>query len=125
MTGHVPARAIALVWLAMLGCSSHVDVGFTNEAGASSINDGSAARGSEPAEAAVTMAAACVIVRVCDAGTCGFQPIFAPSCDDVCQRSIDICGNQCVDTSSDPNNCGRCRRACSPDETCVMGVCRP
>ena len=34
-----------------------------------------------------------------------------------------LCGADCVDTSSDPNNCGACGVACNTDETCSNGQC--
>lgn len=34
------------------------------------------------------------------------------------------CGEECVDLSSDPRNCGECGRDCDGDERCVSGECR-
>src|SRR5574337_767341 len=48
-----------------------------------------------------------------DAGT------DAPSCPDG-QTS---CGTMCVDTTSDPANCGACGNACSASQVCNAGVC--
>lgn len=36
--------------------------------------------------------------------------------------SVD-CGNGCVNTNNDPENCGSCGRACAPSEQCHGGVC--
>jgi hypothetical protein len=33
------------------------------------------------------------------------------------------CQGNCVDRSSDPNNCGQCRNVCSPTQECVNGEC--
>jgi len=34
-----------------------------------------------------------------------------------------LCGSDCVDITSDPNNCGGCGIACNTDETCSNGQC--
>jgi hypothetical protein len=36
-----------------------------------------------------------------------------------------LCGAACVDTQSDPNNCGGCGVPCAPTETCQLGACTP
>jgi hypothetical protein len=33
------------------------------------------------------------------------------------------CNGQCVDTRTDPNNCGDCGNVCLSDQTCIDGVC--
>jgi len=33
------------------------------------------------------------------------------------------CQGDCVDRSSDPNNCGQCRNVCSPSQVCENGTC--
>jgi hypothetical protein len=33
------------------------------------------------------------------------------------------CQGDCVDRSSDPNNCGQCRNICTPTQECVNGEC--
>jgi hypothetical protein len=35
-----------------------------------------------------------------------------------------MCGDACVDTATDPSNCGRCGIACGPGEACVSGSCQ-
>ena len=49
----------------------------------------------------------------CDAGSCGF------TCDALYTRCRDVC----VDTLSDPANCGKCGTSCSGGERCVAGFC--
>ncbi len=36
-----------------------------------------------------------------------------------------LCGTQCIDTTSDPSNCGACGVACASTETCSNGQCAP
>lgn len=35
-----------------------------------------------------------------------------------------VCGGKCIDTDSDPNNCGGCGVKCGSCKTCQNGVCR-
>lgn len=42
---------------------------------------------------------------------------------DGCLAPKVCCGRACVDTQSDPNNCGACGHACSSGETCNNGQC--
>ena len=47
---------------------------------------------------------------------------------DGCCAEIDgqkVCNNFCVDTSDNPNHCGRCNRKCAANETCLDGECKP
>lgn len=34
-----------------------------------------------------------------------------------------VCGTNCVDTTSDPQNCGGCGVVCDPSATCTSGQC--
>ncbi|KAL2256974.1 hypothetical protein VTK26DRAFT_829 [Humicola hyalothermophila] len=44
-------------------------------------------------------------------------------CDCVCQdRTLTACGDQCVDTATDPDNCGACNFVC-PTRFCTNGAC--
>jgi hypothetical protein len=63
------------------------------------------------APTATCVAGACHTPTTCNGGPACMPP-------DVC------CGSGCVDTSSDPNNCGKCGFACSPGETCVESQCK-
>jgi uncharacterized protein YjbI with pentapeptide repeats len=53
--------------------------------------------------------------------------VDAVCCDDTqCVENSDgdtCCGNQCVDTASDPDNCGSCGEICGANETCVESGC--
>ena len=40
-----------------------------------------------------------------------------------CQGTQSICGSVCVDTSSDPQNCGGCSNACKMGDLCCAGKC--
>jgi hypothetical protein len=42
-----------------------------------------------------------------------------------CPMGSSLCGNVCVDTSSDPMNCGACGTACLPGTDCSSGMCCP
>jgi hypothetical protein len=40
-----------------------------------------------------------------------------------CAEGLELCGEQCVDLSSDSDNCGECGVACRADEVCSQGEC--
>jgi hypothetical protein len=44
------------------------------------------------------------------------------SCAVTCMGSTK-CGNVCVDTTTDPANCGACGTACATGQTCVASQC--
>jgi hypothetical protein len=46
-------------------------------------------------------------------------PVEASPCD----AGLSVCNATCVDTMSDPTNCGGCSQACDPGELCVSGAC--
>lgn len=46
------------------------------------------------------------------------------TCDFQLVGSNTICSGQCVDTNSDPSNCGGCNVACSAGQSCNNGVCQ-
>jgi hypothetical protein len=41
----------------------------------------------------------------------------------VCPGGLSACGDACLDTSSDPGNCGQCGNQCPSPTTCVSGTC--
>jgi hypothetical protein len=45
------------------------------------------------------------------------------TCQCECGSGLTRCGNQCVNTATDPNNCGGCGTACASGEGCVNGTC--
>lgn len=55
-------------------------------------------------------------------------PFDAPDVSDVppprCDGGV-ACGTACVDTTSDPFDCGACGRVCAAGTRCAFGVCRP
>jgi parallel beta-helix repeat protein len=40
-----------------------------------------------------------------------------------CSDPLTLCGESCVDLSSDPNHCGSCGNVCGSAESCEAGVC--
>ncbi|HJL17725.1 MAG TPA: putative metal-binding motif-containing protein [Sandaracinaceae bacterium LLY-WYZ-13_1] len=59
----------------------------------------------------------------CVGGTC--DCVFDDSMTGPCGGGTTCCMNGgCVDTMTDPNNCGGCGRRCGFGETCVGGECR-
>jgi MYXO-CTERM domain-containing protein len=40
-----------------------------------------------------------------------------------CEGSLTLCGDTCVDTSSDGAHCGECNNACPADQLCSAGAC--
>ena len=45
------------------------------------------------------------------------------ACKRICPAWQELCLGVCVETSSDPDNCGGCGRRCSPDTICQRGTC--
>jgi hypothetical protein len=56
----------------------------------------------------------CTVEMVTDAG---------PPQDAACAAGDNLCGNVCVDLTSDPGNCGVCNHACAAGDVCVNAVC--
>ncbi len=73
------------------------------------------------------VAAACGSSGSNDNGSSGFPPNDAgggPSSEPpVCTGAQTACGAACVDTASDPANCGACGAACAAGELCCAAVC--
>lgn len=42
-----------------------------------------------------------------------------------CAAGQVACGGACVDTATDPRNCGRCGEVCGASEACLSGACTP
>ena len=70
--------------------------------------------------------ACCTPGGTCPAGFCGSIPdgcggtIACP-----CTGGLTCCGETCIDTSDDANNCGACGNRCAPWQTCDNGACTP
>ena len=54
----------------------------------------------------------------------GLGKAFAKGCDPACSGGLTCCGGECVDTKTDPNNCGVCGTVCRSG-LCVNGLCCP
>jgi len=54
--------------------------------------------------------------------TLPLQPDTTPDTVPVCTTGT-LCGNSCVDTASDPANCGTCGHVCPANNSCYGGVC--
>jgi hypothetical protein len=74
---------------------------------------------------------ACPPSTICRAGACqcadssdgGAADAGADGGDGGGGGLLTSCGNACVDTQSDPSNCGSCGAVCAPDATCALGAC--
>jgi hypothetical protein len=49
------------------------------------------------------------------------EPLKVATC---CHEHQTCCGNKCVDTKTDDQNCGGCGNPCAAGESCVDGACR-
>jgi hypothetical protein len=64
----------------------------------------------------------CGSLRVCPGDTVCLQKGKNPQCG--CPSGTQLCGtNQCVDTKTDPSNCGSCGNACAAGQSCQRGQC--
>jgi hypothetical protein len=60
----------------------------------------------------------------CEGDSCGCpsgQIVINGRCG--CPVDKSLCNDMCVDTGTDPNNCGRCGNVCSAGQSCVSGRC--
>ena len=72
----------------------------------------------------------CSGTETCQSGLCGFSACTPAIQGDPCHLpgepyySGDCCGTSCVDTTSDPANCGGCNLACTTGTTCSNSACQ-
>jgi hypothetical protein len=73
----------------------------------------------------------CANVETCRFGTCGVDQCTPTYTGTPCHADAGnylyagtCCSNTCVDTSSDPQNCGGCNLTCSGDGGCANGNCQ-
>jgi hypothetical protein len=78
----------------------------TKAPGSSELCDGK----DNDCNAAVDNGATCAGLTVCQGGAC------------VCPAP-NACGNECVDKTTDPNNCGACNNKCASGAMCVASQC--
>jgi hypothetical protein len=68
--------------------------------------------------------------KVCKRGKCKPKPdgtacAGGKSCQaGICACAVAECSGACVDTRSDPRDCGSCGKRCGVNEQCVAGQCR-
>lgn len=53
----------------------------------------------------------------CDAGVCAVAERAGIAC------AVDMCGSDCTNLKSDPDNCGTCGHACGSEAACSNGAC--
>src|SRR5262249_44701891 len=81
------------------------------------LDDYSFARPRRPSRAPAKAAAAVAIAAGAVLGCSSTRSADVPPC------ALDVCGGECVDTSSDPAHCGACDRACTPAASCSVRAC--
>jgi hypothetical protein len=64
------------------------------------------------------------VVSPTSCGCCGCCP-FSATRDVVLEPDGSPITGCCADVMTDPNNCGTCGKACSPDAWCAAGKCTP
>ena len=62
-------------------------------------------------------------VPICPEGQINKPPTGQCGCQEVPGGVLQICGNKCVDTLSDEDNCGTCGKACASGQACTGGQC--
>ena len=72
----------------------------------------------------------CAGSQTCNSGNCGFDSCSTPLQGDRCHLDAgggisggSCCGLACVDTATDPQNCGGCNLACGAGAGCVASNC--
>src|SRR6185503_14121396 len=50
-------------------------------------------------------------------------PVFPEVAPSTCPDWTERCGDQCVNTQSNPTHCGGCDRSCVPGQVCVATLC--
>ncbi|MBX7100429.1 MAG: hypothetical protein K1X89_22110, partial [Myxococcaceae bacterium] len=73
----------------------------------------------------------CAAGETCSNGTCGVDTCDASNAGAICHTTVSgsittglCCGTGCVNTRSDPLNCGNCNRVCPSGASCVNGSCQ-
>ena len=57
------------------------------------------------------------------AGLAYDQSSSLTACLNRCAKQNMVCSRECVDATSDPNNCGNCGNVCGSGQTCCNGTC--
>lgn len=68
-----------------------------------------------------TLWAVLAVAGLLGGSACGARTFIL---DGACQDDLERCGDTCVDTDSDPENCGACGAPCDDGGACVDGVCQ-
>jgi len=76
-------------------------------------------RGSAPPPPPPTCSAPCGASEVCANGVC----VPCGGAGQPCCSGTVLCGGVCVDTSTDPHNCGGCGHRCQINAICTNGAC--
>jgi hypothetical protein len=59
----------------------------------------------------------------CTADACESTSDLTFTCSNVTSGSDAVCNGQCIDTQTDPNNCGSCGVQCGPNSACTQSEC--
>jgi hypothetical protein len=61
--------------------------------------------------------------EVCYKGSCGTLSVGGLNLEQVCNTGYTSCSGNCVNTTSDHDNCGACGNKCGSGEVCYKGSC--